>query len=393
MSETIEPAPTLFDLLARDWPQDAPVASAVFNADQSAAAFARADGGLAIARLADDEPPSGRVRVQTDTGRMTIHPRARPVPAATVVSPLAERDAPLAPCGPSGFAVGGGDGRVYRVTPRGQVLRTGLALEEPVAAVAAAPEADRLAAAGGRMVALLDVTGEHVAERMALDSPVAALAFAPDGATLAAAQDAGLALWTPGAGTRSFRTVAVPGRPRGISWSPCGGWIACPLAGGGFHLVRLADGEGDTVSGYPAPVGAIDWSAGADALVTAGAFRTVAWSMAAPPLGGETRGALSTGRPGLVLVERVAARPTGDLIAVGFASGLVTVAQLGRPDELILRAEGGGVTALSWSADGAHLAIGAADGMAAIASFPPQMFKCGARLRRKDRTDERCPDR
>ena len=87
-------------------------------------------------------------------------------------------------------------------------------------------------------------------------------------------------------------------------------------------------------------------------------------------------GALQTGRPGLVVVERVAAHPARDLIAVGYANGQVAVMQLGQRDELLVRQEdGGAVTALDWSADGEHLALGTADGLAAVVSFPPHLFK------------------
>jgi hypothetical protein len=98
--------------------------------------------------------------------------------------------------------------------------------------------------------------------------------------------------------------------------------------------------------------------------------------MARPPLGGDTEGALQTGRPGLVVVDTVAAHPRRDLLAVGYANGMVNLVQIGRRDELVVLADGGGaVTALAWSDDGEQLAIGAADGSAALVGFPPQMFK------------------
>jgi hypothetical protein len=42
---------------------------------------------------------------------------------------------------------------------------------------------------------------------------------------------------------------------------------------------------------------------------------------------------------------------------------------------MLVRSAGGVVTALAWSADGAHLALGDASGTAAIVTFPHQMFK------------------
>ena len=54
----------------------------------------------------------------------------------------------------------------------------------------------------------------------------------------------------------------------------------------------------------------------------------------------------------------------------------MVVNRLGTPDELLIRPAGSGaVSTLAWSADGAILAIGSEDGMAALVAFPKQMFK------------------
>jgi WD40 repeat protein len=71
----------------------------------------------------------------------------------------------------------------------------------------------------------------------------------------------------------------------------------------------------------------------------------------------------------------VAAHPEKKLIAAGYANGRITIAQIGARDELVVRPLGSAVTALAWSGDGRHLAIGAVDGTAAIVTFPAQMFK------------------
>ena len=113
----------------------------------------------------------------------------------------------------------------------------------------------------------------------------------------------------------------------------------------------------------------------AHALFTSGAFRIAGWSMTAPPVGGDTSGAIETGRAGLVLVEAVAAHPEKKLIAAGYANGRITIAQIGARDELLVRPLGSAITALAWSGDGRHLAAGSVDGTAAIVTFPAQMFK------------------
>ncbi len=59
-----------------------------------------------------------------------------------------------------------------------------------------------------------------------------------------------------------------------------------------------------------------------------------------------------------------------------WANGLVTLCPIGQPDELMLiEGKGAAVTAMDWSRDGQNLALGFADGRAAILTFPKVMFK------------------
>jgi hypothetical protein len=160
-----------------------------------------------------------------------------------------------------------------------------------------------------------------------------------------------------------------------MRWSADGTWLACGLETGGFALVSVTDGRADIVGGFPSPVRTVCWSLPENALFASGAFRIAGWSMTAPPLGGETSGALETGRAGLVAVETLAAHPKKKLIAAGYANGRITIAQIGARDELLVRPLGSPVTALAWSGDGLHLAVGTVDGTAAIITFPAQMFK------------------
>jgi len=76
-----------------------------------------------------------------------------------------------------------------------------------------------------------------------------------------------------------------------------------------------------------------------------------------------------------VLVDAVAAHPKKALVAAGYANGQIVIAGIGARDEMLVRSSGGVVTALAWSADGNHLALGDASGTAAIVTFPHQMFK------------------
>ena len=87
-------------------------------------------------------------------------------------------------------------------------------------------------------------------------------------------------------------------------------------------------------------------------------------------------GVLETGRAGLVAVSAVASHPTKNLVAAGYENGLITIAQIGGRDEMILNNEDhGAINQLAWSRDGKCIAASSAQGHAALISLPPQMFK------------------
>lgn len=366
----------LFDLIARAWPCAAPAESAAFNRRDTAAAFVLADGSIAIAGMSDPENPATRTRVAADTGRVTIAPRKKP-PAA-LVAPEARVSGPaaFAPHGETTFAAGGADGAVRLITPRGQAVKVGPRLPGPVAALASDGARDRLAAAC--RTAIIVFTQDADEEPLILTAPsdVKALAFDSTGDRLAAATGSGISRWRLDDPAAAPVSIGVDPAPGGLAWSPDGAWIACPGAARGFALVDTARDASHLVGGYPDPVRSVTWSTPARAIATGGAFRAVAWLRDALPVGGDASGALVTGRPGLVVVESVAAHPIRPLLAIGYASGLVTIARFGSPDEMLLRADGdGGAQALAWSGSGDALAIGHAGGSVAVAQFPPGFFK------------------
>jgi hypothetical protein len=68
--------------------------------------------------------------------------------------------------------------------------------------------------------------------------------------------------------------------------------------------------------------------------------------------------------------------PERRLVAAGYGDGMIVVARIGEPDELVVKPPGSGsVHALQWSRDGQRLAFGTSDGEAAIVTFPPHIFK------------------
>ncbi|TPE49872.1 WD40 repeat domain-containing protein [Amaricoccus solimangrovi] len=351
---------TLHDLLARRWRTEAPITAIRFATDGGATAFATAAGAVLIAGAADPEPPESRIRVTGDLGQTTIRPRTKEPPALVPVTGLADGAPPIAARG-SGFLVGDAAGRVLELGPDGAAT-TVLTLEGPVVALDQAGGAVAAADAGG--VTLLNRDG---ARRRDLPGTVALALHAGGGL---AAADAG-AVRLLG---RDDASPAVPlaGALR-LRWRGDGAWLGAALGAEGIALVDpAAPAAPIRLGGFPAPARDLVWSAPGHAFAAPGAFRVAAWDAEALPA---TDRPLLTGQPGLVAVEALAAHPSRPLLAAGFANGQVVIAQIGARDELLLRHEGAAVTALAFSPDGRHLAIGDAAGVAAIATFPARMFK------------------
>ncbi|BCH22711.1 WD40 repeat domain-containing protein [Mesorhizobium sp. L-8-3] len=365
---------TLFDLLARSWQRPSAIAGICFSIDGSAVGFAEADGSVAIAPTVDAEPPEARIRVSADLGQTTIRPRKES--PAPIISAAIRRDrgAPLATHRESGFVCGGGTGDVLSLSRSGEVECTLFRTEGPVVAVEHSPRTGIIAATDGDQLYLSRGRGAIARYGRGPGSRIEALAISPDGSRIAASYADGLSVWRLEGSAAAPREIGLPSRPRTLRWDAQGKTLACSLEGGGFGLVDLESGRVETFGDFPAPVRMLAWSGPANAVVASGAFRIAAWSMKPSP-GVDDHGALVTGRPGLVLVEAVAAHPKREMVAAGYANGQVVIAQIGRRDEMPVRASGRAITALAWSPDGRHLAVGDAGGTAAIVTFPPQIFK------------------
>lgn len=366
---------TLFDLLARSWRRPSAVADLRFSLDDSTVAFTCVDGTVAIAAVADQEPPESRIRVSGDLGQSTIRPRENLPAPLIATAALGDGDVPLASYLRSDFVVGTAAGDVVHLTAGGDVAGTLVKVDGPVIAIDHSDREALTAVSNGHDVFLSRTLGEAVRLRHGTTSSTEAIAFSADGQHLACGFDDGLSIWALEDGAALMRDISLSARPVSMRWSGDGTWLACGLESGGFTLVGITDGRAEIVTGFPSPVRTVCWSLPENALFASGAFRIAGWSMTAPPRDGETSGALETGRAGLVLVETLAAHPTKKLIAAGYANGRITIAQIGARDELLVRPLGSPVTALAWSGDGRHLAVGAVDGTAAIVTFPAQMFK------------------
>lgn len=374
MSDIAAPPPTvqspLYDLLARSWTLEAGIHSACIDKGNRTVAFALDDGRVALAPVKDPESATSRMRVEGDSGRAIIRARTKPVADLLLTKPLADGPVMLAPSSRTGFVAAAPDGRLTHVTPRGQAVRIPLP-PAPISAIAT-DGTGQLALARPEMVVVHD---EETLERHAAvltSSSATGLAYAPDGQRLAVMQGGTVILWLPIERSASFRT----GGDAGVTFSPDGKWLAGPGPDDTLWFLRLSDGEQGRIGNFRARPGSVAFGADSGTLHASGAFRVASWSLQTPPFEDPTTGALRTGKPGLVLIEQVAAHPGRDLVACGMADGAVIVAQTGKPDEMALRqADGAAVTALLWADGGTLMVIATEAGNAALLTLPPQLFK------------------
>ncbi|MDE1995358.1 MAG: hypothetical protein KGI75_22845 [Rhizobiaceae bacterium] len=371
MNQQAVPSMTLFDLLARNWQRSAAVRRICFNDDDTLLAAVGEDGSLAFARMADNEPPEARITMEG--GQATIRPRqGKPAPLIITRvkgarSACAHRD--------GGFLSAGANTGLLRLSRAGEIAETIFSAEQPVQAFDYCRTTGATAIVAGDRLHLHGAAGSREATANLGEISAELIAFSADGTKLALAGRQRLVLFHVGHDAEAFFEIPLPSQPISLTWNDEGSWLAVGLGEKGLCLIDVPARRHVILGDFPGPVRATAWSPWETALVAAGAYRIAGWSMKTPPFDDNAAGALTTGRPGFVLVEAVATQPDSRLVAAGYANGQVVVAPLGTQEELVVRSAGGPVTALQWTADGKHLAMGDAHGNIAVVSFPPKFFK------------------
>lgn len=358
----------LFDLIARDWQMASPVQQISFNADVSAVAFACADGSVYLTATADKASPTLRTRRAIDTGRLTIAAREKPFLPLKVAEFSEGRSSDVVAFGAQGFAFANTSGRINALSAGGIAYHIPPRAQAAIQVLAASADGKALAYASGAQlyIAIAETTEP---ETVALPGEISAVAFSPDGQTLAVAH--GNAVWRLPLQTLNGQPVeSLLAEPAtALQWHPDGAWLVCHVAADGFHLIATARNHTLHRSNFPAAVRSTSFGQNTKTVVASGAFRVAAWSL-------DDGRAVVTGKAGLVLVNTVATCPNRNLVAVGYANGLLSLAEIGQPSEILLREDtGAGITAMAWSPDGRFLALAGTDGSAALVEFPDAMFK------------------
>lgn len=358
----------LFDLIARDWQLASPATSITFNKGCTAVAFACTDGAIQIAATADKEAPNTRVRRALDTGRLTIAPRNKVFAPLKAADYTDGRRTGVVPHGAVNFAFAKTNGRINTLTPGGIAVHLPAKAPGPIDAVTSTPDGATIVYACGGDV-YLTASNADQKNMLTAGAAVTELAFSPDGQTLAAAHENGVSRWSVAALDQPPTETPLTGAPTGLLFSDDGAWLAVTLQSDGFCLIDTANNTAYPHGNFPAPVRIVGFGGPSHSVVASGAFRVAAWSL-------DDQRDIMSGKAGLVLINAIATCPTRNLVAVGYANGLLSLAEIGRPSEILLREDTGvGITAMAWSQNGNYLALAGADGSAALVEFPDSMFK------------------
>lgn len=195
-------------------------------------------------------------------------------------------------------------------------------------------------------------------------STVGGLAFAPKGMRLAISHYNGVTLWFPNM-TAKPEPLEWAGSHLGVVFSPDNKFLITSMHESALHGWRLSDARHMRMTGYPARVRSISWSADGKFLATSGADTVIMWPFASKdgPMGKEP----TILAPMPARVSIVACHPKQEIVAAGYTDGTVLMVRISDGAEILVRRKTDqAVTALAWNAKGSLLAFAAADGDAGL---------------------------
>ncbi|MEF2073138.1 WD40 repeat domain-containing protein [Consotaella aegiceratis] len=257
---------------------------------------------------------------------------------------------------------GGEDGRVVAVTPDGKASELATIGRKWVDRVAAGPNGV-VGFASGRTayVRLSDGTVKEFPQERTVED----IAFAPKGIRLATARYNGASLYFAGTDSAPVQ-LEWKGAHIAVMFSPDGRFLVTSMQENALHGWRLDDGQHMRMAGYPAKVKSWSWSAKGRYLATAGAPVAVLWPFAGKtgPMG---KAPLELGLRGDTMVTCVACHPAEDMLAVGYADGMILAVRFADQKEALLRRGGtGAIQTMAWDREGRRLAFGSEMGEAGV---------------------------
>ena len=195
------------------------------------------------------------------------------------------------------------------------------------------------------------------------------LVFAPKGYRLAIAQMNGVSLWYPNTETKPD-FLEWKGSHLDVTWSPDGRFVVSAMQENALHGWRLGEKPSHMrMTGYPSKPRSLSWSHDGLWLASSGADAAIIW----PFLGDGPQGkAPRECGARHAKVTRVAFHPRALVLAVGYDDGCILMIRLTDASELLVRPaqKGSGITAFAWDKPGKRLAFGTEDGMVGVLTLP-----------------------
>ena len=249
---------------------------------------------------------------------------------------------------------GGEDGRICSMSADGTVKEIANVGRKWVNTVAAGPRG-AVAFGSGRVahVRLPDGTINDFQHQRSVEG----LAFAPKGLRIAVARYNGATLHFPAAAGKPVE-LEWAGAHTAATFSPDGNFLITSMQENSLHGWKLADGKHMRMAGYPAKVKSFSWSAKGRWLGSSGAPAAIVWPFQTKdgPIG---KAPLELGTRGDTMVTAVAFHTTDEILAIGYADGMVIAARVADQKEILLRRAGkGGITSMTWDAEGRRIAFG-----------------------------------
>jgi WD40 repeat protein len=189
---------------------------------------------------------------------------------------------------------------------------------------------------------------------------VEAIAFAGKGLRIAAARYNGVSLHWVGTNAAAV-DLDWKGAHTGVTFSPDGRFLVTTMQENALHGWKLDGKAGESrhmrMTGYPAKVKSVSWSAKGKWLASSGAPAAIVWPFSSKdgPMG---KAPLELGTRANIMVTQVAFHPAEEVLAIGFIDGMILGVRIADQKEALLRRPGkGAITGLSWSASGKLLAF------------------------------------
>jgi hypothetical protein len=268
---------------------------------------------------------------------------------------------------PTGVLTGGDDGRLALTVPDGTtrcLAKGGRWIDAVVSAAGG-----RCVFARGRSVTLLGPDGPI--DEIAVPSSGPGLAVSADGRRVAIAHLDGATVIdaaAPGGRTR----LSWKGAHIAATFSPDGRFLVTAMNENALHGWRLTDGADMAMTGYPSKPRSLSWSGDGPWLASSGADGAILWPFTGKkgPMG---KAATVIGRRS-TLVTAVACHPESDVVATGFRDGCVEIVR--RSDDAAVPVRPGttpapeaAVTDLAFDGSGRFLAFGTASGVLGVLDF------------------------